>query len=136
VTYRLQRRLKSDEYLTPEEVDVKSALRDYVSFSDGATVSDWCPLAPLYRQYLESIADRPYDPEGPDRLNIRQFGAALLRVYPDLDALDEKGNRVYRVQQTVAAKRVWGYLGLKGPHSLIARESRGRPRHDNAPADI
>ncbi len=95
--------------LAPEERDAKAALRAYVVTGDA---TEWTPTATLYGVYRRWHAEQDQrcrnDPERPDRLTPRQFGAALRRVFP----------LACRVRRRVAKRLLWGYAGLSGPLTI------------------
>ena len=100
--------------LTPEERDLKTALRDYTT--SGATARDWVPVAALMRTYRTYLAQkqakqrRSFDPEDTIApLTIRQLGRAMRRAFPDI------GRCTYRHYN---GRQIWGYAGLIGPESI------------------
>jgi hypothetical protein len=125
--YYLKKRRRPEDDLTPEEQEVQRALSDYVHLDNGASITDFVPtriLYQLYREYRVRFTDEYSDAV---ELTPRQFGAALCRVYPHLD--DDR--EAHRVRREYAGKRMWGYIGLKGPLSIKARDQAGRPQtHD------
>jgi len=109
--------------LTTEERDVRAALKSYAG-SGGRT--DWVPASCIQRVYRTWHAqqNRPsFDPLGPARLTMKQFGRAVCRVYPG----------VRRVRRRVCKRNTWGYAGLAGPLSLksewVGRRPATRFRH-------
>jgi hypothetical protein len=133
--YDLRRSKKEDDYLTPEEEDVQRALKDYTDDFDLVDeVHDFVPTRILYETYLAFIHQSRRFPDDPETLTLRQFGAALLRVFPNLAETDWTGESSRR-RHMVDGRREWGYLGLRGPRSVKVRDDRGRPRIHADPDD-
>ena len=116
--YDLRRGMKPENSLTEEEFDVQQALREYTADPDVAHPNDFVPTEVLYRIYRDYAARFASDPDAPKPLTKRQFGAALLRVFPDLDERDpELGDCICHVRRTYDGKLKCGYRGLSGPLS-------------------
>jgi len=119
MTYPLQRKRKPQTLLTDEEYDVQNALHEYTDDPDEVDFHDFVPTTVLYQVYRDYAAHFATDPYAPPTLTIRQFGAALLRVFPNLDEIDPQTKKnANRVQRRVNGKRVWGYQNFKGPLSI------------------
>jgi hypothetical protein len=117
--------------LTGEEEDVARALREYTADPEQVHPADFVPTSVLYQAYRDYVGQFTRYPDDPATLNTRQFGAALLRVFPDLDEWDEDLKRnPNRVQRRYHGKKKWGYLGVKGPLSIRTQDEPGRPRRD------
>jgi hypothetical protein len=121
--YDNRRSAKDPDRLTPEEFEVQQALNKAEYRFDPYQVQMFVPTKVLFQVYRRYIAGLRYRGDGydvPVDLSIRQFGAALNRVYPEPE----------KVRRTWHGKRCWGYLGIIGPETLQTQDERGRPRHD------
>ena len=117
--------------LEEEEKDVARALSEYTTDTREVHPDDFTPIRVLYQTYRDHIARFLNDPTSPDPLDIRSFGAALMRVFPDLDDYDPAiGGNPNKVRRRYHGKKMWGYMGLKGPLSLRTHGIPGRPKHD------
>lgn len=127
--YDNRRSRKLPEVFTPEEEDVAAALREYTADPDKTDARDFMPSKLLYQIYREYVAHTSNDPGSPGMLGPAQFGAALIRVFPDLDDWREPGQRLCnaKVRRRINKKRVWGYQGMKGPLSIRTQTEPGRP---------
>jgi len=115
--------------MAPEEEDVAAALREYTTDPDVVTPRDFVPTHMLYQLYRDYVARYASDPDAPKPLNNRSFGAALIRVFPDLDEKDpETRCNPNRVRRIYNGKQCWGYMGIKGPLSIKSHPGPGRPR--------
>lgn len=134
--YPLERSKKPTDILLPEEEDVQRALREYTADPNESHPADFVPLKVLYRVYRDYIGQFIRYPDDPDTLSIRQFGAALLRVFPELDDYDPDIKRnPNKVQRRYHGKKAWGYIGLSGPLSVRTRDEPGRPSNDPGDPD-
>jgi hypothetical protein len=124
--YNLRRKSKHPSRLTPEEDDVQTALAFYTDEEGKADLRDFVPTRILWETYEAWINQFVRTPEDPATLTRRQFGAALARVFPELE------DRSRRVKRTYEGRVEWGYVGLKGPRSIRSHEHSGRPsKHVN-----
>jgi hypothetical protein len=131
MSYQMQKRRKDSNFLTPEELDVQEALKVYKTVDHGADYFDWVSSDQLYETYRAYFNSRLHQPDDPELLKIREFGAALRRVFPEFEDDDER-----RVKVTINGKRRWGFTGINGPGSVRINPQRGRPKgtHKAAPA--
>jgi len=138
--YSLRRSAKSNEKMAPEEVDVLAALKLYTdNTEDGrADLFDFVSTKVLYERYIKHYDQWVDTWDAPERLSIRQFGAALRRVFPELESDETR-----RVRRRYAGRMAWGYIGMKGPESIRLHKNPGRPKvkHGDdetapAPADL
>jgi hypothetical protein len=126
------------ETLLAEEQDVKTAMAQagYDSYDTDPTVDpdDFTPTAVLYRVYRRHVAQYVDPLDDVEVLSRRKFGAVMGVIFPHLEERDIHPTRglvrVNRVQRTYHGRRVWGYLGVRGPESIRARHHRGRPPHE------
>jgi len=79
----------------------------------------WTPTQVLYDAYLKWL---PVNAPSATPLSESYFGRAMHRVLGVEPAL--KQFRRYH------GKRCWGYVGVKGPGSIIVSKSRGRPTNE------
>lgn len=137
MVYDLRRSRKDEEQLTPEEEDVRRALQRYTDDPDKADpLRDFVPTRELYRTYREYLAGCQRFPDDPDQLTIRQFGAALLRVFPHLAEIDPDTGRPYaKAQRRINGRREWGWTGLRGPGTLQTYAEPGNPQFLDVPDD-
>lgn len=127
------RRCRKAETLTAEETEVEKALVHYETVLDNGDIdlTEFVPTRVLYATYRHFRADRlarcsqyVVDPDlEPVPLTVRQFGAALRRVWPDMEA--------YHVRRRCHGVQVRGFVGVRGPDSCTVRDDVGRPRRDS-----
>jgi len=111
--------------LLPEEYQVMRALRDY---SFNASSRDFTPTHVLYEAYLELNQQYIGGIDSPQRLNATQFGIIVRKVF-EIEP-ERKTKRWYK------GHRVYGYLGVKGPDSIILEhEGPGRPCQQRSTVD-
>jgi len=121
--YPMHRRLKKHDLHTPEEQQVYGIVVDYAQDPENADLRYFVPTRVLYEAYREWWLQFEWRWVGaPQLLTPEQFGSALRQVFPELC---DHGRRVKR---TYKGRREWGYLGLKGPGSIISHTCRGRPK--------
>jgi len=125
----MQKRQKEQDFLTPEEVDVQQALKAYTVAEDLSFSADWVSTTQLYETYRRWFEKRPWFPDDPELLTVREFGAALRRVFPVFEEDDER-----RLQVTINGKRIWGFTGVSGPGSTTFNPQRGRPKDSDKAA--
>jgi hypothetical protein len=131
VGYDLRRKAKPEDWLTEEEEDVRHALSEYTANPLKVNARDFVPTQVLYGVYRRWVAQFVRYPDDPDTLSLRQFGAAFLRVFPDLDDYDpEIGRNPNQVRRMYHGQQLWGYMGLRGPLSVRSHIMPGRPPHD------
>lgn len=129
MAYPTKRSSKPDELL-PEEQEVVAALSAYetvfdnddISLDEFVTTHD---LYETYRRHALAVHSQPgfgvADPEeAPIILAQRQFGAAIRRVWPGIEAY-----KVYRMKD---GRRQWGFVGVRGPESITVQDNPGRGR--------
>ena len=107
--------------LTPEEQDLAAALRDYSDRpEDGASGATWVPTEVLRRLYMHWRGWHRwrYDPEAPARLTKRQFGRAVVRVFPN----------AARRRRRASGRLQWGYAHLIGPDAMHSRRTTDTDR--------
>ena len=129
MSYPMKRGNKPDELL-PEELEVAQALREYETVLDDGDIplNEFVTIHDLHKAYLVHYAIShtrskfaAMDPEEvPVKLSHRQFGVALRRVWPGIEA--------YKVYRMVNGKRRWGFVGVRGPESITVSSDTGRPR--------
>lgn len=136
MVYDTRRKAKPAEALTPEEEDVQRALHEYTADPTRVSPADFVPISVLYSVYRRYVGQFVRYPDDPDTLNLRSFGAALLRVFPDLDDWDpDLKQNPNKVRRTYHGKRMWGYMGMWGPLSIESRDMPGRPSRDPGDPD-
>ena len=122
--YQMRKKLKDQHYLTPEEIDVQTALKDYTVLETFSFPTEWVASAKLYDTYLTWFNKRLSVNGDAELLKVREFGAALRRVFPQLEDDDER-----RCCLTPPnGKRQLGFLGMRGPGASTINPHRGRPK--------
>lgn len=117
--YQLQRKGKPAECWLPEEQQVFEALRAFTFDPERTRITDFTPTRVMYETYRQFVDSTPDRPDAPEVLNLKQFGAALNRVFR-LD--DSRWSRRH-----VGGRRVNGYIFVRGPGSVIAHAGPGNP---------
>lgn len=120
MSYELRRSRKPTDTLTDEEWEVAQALKEYIWQPDQRL--DFTPIMEMYNCYRRYVGRQAYRDPFTQTLSVRQFGAALQRIYP----FDEEGPNPFKVRRTYHGKRVWGYLGLVGPLTIQSRDVCGK----------
>ena len=121
--YDNRRCVKSPTRLTVEEFEVQQAMIRGGYEHDPYRTTAFVPTAVLfqvYRRYIGTLRFRGDDQDTPVDLGLRQFGAALNRVWDEPQ----------RARRSWHGTRRWGYLGVVGPESLVTRDEVGRPPWD------
>jgi hypothetical protein len=110
---------------------VRQALSGYSDDPEGAEPTDFTPTAVLYAAYCAWC--NSFDVFGRDSrfLSVREFGAALVRVFPNLDD-GFRGST--RTRRRVNGVLTYGYCGLKGPGSVTTYDRPGNPKLSPAKA--
>lgn len=120
------------ERQTPEEYDVRRALKDYTDDwppDDPRRLRAFIPTARLYETYRTYINSVPqWGGEDPP-LTLIKFAVVLRRVFPELTLLPRAG----KAFRSYDRKRVWGIVGLWGPGCILTRGTTGRPDPDDDP---
>lgn len=127
-TYPTQKYLKPRYRLTPEEEEVRQALIQYSDDPDQASLSDFTPSEVLFDTYMNHVNQYARTFKDPAILTRSQLGAAVRRVFANLEAYPH----LYG-QRTVNGTRVCGFAGLKGPESTRVQTRPGNPRWKAAP---
>lgn len=121
MSYPLQRKYKT-EWPTPEEEQVLQALKDYCFDPEKTAVTDFVPTRVLYGVYLKFVDQYDFtaaSADFPDKLDEKQFGAALRRVF---HLEDDRQTR-----RRIGGRLTMGYFYVKGPASITVNNGPGNP---------
>ena len=127
--YDPRRSQKCEDFLTEEEEDVMRALSDYtMDPAKGASTDDFVSIDALYQRYLDYMRFYCNDPDSGEPMDRRCFGAALRRVFPELEDNDPDARHPqssYKVRRMYDGRRRWGYFHMLGPESVKSRDEPG-----------